>query len=123
MRKKFVAVALILSLALFGCSTLKAVNQKICDNMAQAKVYKDKVFAALASARVGYDLVVGMAHLTNVLPSGATIGAGVKTIDSALDTIGKLYYDKLCLTPADVEKAEMAASEAQQAQAKLGIVE
>ena len=105
-----------------GCARLKAIAQAPCPYMAQAKIYKDRVMSALVSAQIGYNLVIGYAGIADKLPDGSAVIAKIQVIDAALDTIGKLYYDKVCLSASDVELADYAAAAASCAQEQLGIL-
>jgi len=119
-------VAGVLVVSMSGCAGFmdkaKKIAQAPCPYMADVKIAKDKIKVALTSAQVGYDLVVGMAGVADKVPSGQMILANVAVIDAVLDKLGKLYYDTICPTEAEVLTAEMAAAEAQAAQAELGIV-
>lgn len=120
--KKLTISIVLLAFLCAGCATLTGIAQAPCPYMADVKIAKDKIKVALTSAQVGYDIVVGMAGVADKLPSGAAIMASIQVIDVALDKLGKLYYNTICPTQADVQAAEMAAAEAQAAQAELGIV-
>jgi len=111
--KKLFCLMVIMAVLVGGC----AVLQKTCQYQDKYFEYKGKVAAALATIQVGYPMVVAAVNAVkpNVLDVDK-VGAGLQdvsqravVVDMALDYLGKLYFDAVCLTPEDVEKAEAFA--------------
>jgi hypothetical protein len=107
--KKVIILLAIMSLFI-GCATL----QNACEH---GDAIKARIRAALQVAQVGYPLVVQLA--------GSTTNPGVQykisLIDAALDLLGQLAYDLLYPGVSDLNTAEDALGQVQDAKAELGI--
>lgn len=107
--RRFLAVLMIVAMV-GGCATVNYV----CEH---GDTIKARIRAALQIAQVGYPLVVQLANKT----SDSNVQYKIALLDAALDLLGQLAYDIVCPNVAELNQAESALTQAQDAKADLGI--
>lgn len=108
MKKRLVILAILAMVS--SCATL----QNVCEH---GDAIKAKIRAALQIAQVGYPLVMQLANKT----SNPDVHYKIALLDSALDLLGRLAYDLICPDLVELNQAEIALEQAQDAKAALGI--
>ena len=109
--RKILAVLMVVAVV-GGCAAMQSAQDYACKN---GDVIKARIRAALQIAQVGYPLVIQLAGKT----SDPNVHYKISLLDAALDLLGQLAYNIACPDLLELNQAETALIQAQDAKAEL----